>query len=75
MGRIYSNSPIFHQSALISKEKHCRLSRHDYFNFNAPIFYKLLKKLGCGWGERASVCDHLDVKEMSFSNILGALTH
>ena len=46
-----------------------------FFYFNAPIFYKLLKKLGCGWGERPSVCDHLDVKEMSFSNILGALTH
>ena len=36
---------------------------------------KILKKLGCGWGERPSVCDHLDVKEMSVSNILGTLTH
>ena len=41
----------------------------------APIFDKLLKKIGCGWGERPSVCDHLDLKEMSVSNILGALTH
>ena len=41
----------------------------------APIFHKLLKKLGCGWGEQPSVCDHLDVKEMSVSNILGAFTH
>ena len=41
----------------------------------APIFHKLLKKIGCRWGERTSVCDHLDVKEMSVSNILGALTH
>ena len=41
----------------------------------APIFHKLLKKIGCGWGERPSVCDHLDVKEMSVPNILGALTH
>ena len=39
----------------------------------APIFHNLLKKnLGCGWGERPSVCDYLDVKEM---NVLGALTH
>ena len=41
----------------------------------APIFHKLLKKIGCGWGERLPVCDHLDVKEMSVSNILRALTH
>ena len=41
----------------------------------APIFHKFLKKIGCGRGERPSVCDHLDVKEMSVSNILGALTH
>ena len=37
-----------------------------------PIFHKLLEKIGCGLGERPSVCDHLDVKEMSVSNILGA---
>ena len=41
----------------------------------APIFHKLLKNIGCGWGERPSVCDYLDVKEVSGSNILGALTH
>ena len=41
----------------------------------APIFHKLLKNSGVVWGERPSVCDHLDVKEMSVSNILGALTH
>ena len=76
MGRIYSNSPIFHQSALILKGKHCLLSRHDYFDYNSTDFSQIIeKKLGCGWGERPSVCDHLDVKEMSVSNILGALTH
>ena len=41
----------------------------------APIFHKLLKKLVCGWGEQPSVFYHLDVKEMSVSNISGALTH
>ena len=41
----------------------------------AQIFHKKLKKLGSGRGEWPSVCDHLDVKEMSVSNILGALTH
>ena len=41
----------------------------------AAIILIILKKIGCGWGERPSVCDHLDVKEMSVSNILGALTH
>ena len=40
----------------------------------SPIFHKLLKKFGCGWVERPSVCGHLDVKEMSDSNALGALT-
>ena len=35
----------------------------------AQIFHKLLKKLGCGWGERLSVCDHFDIKEISVSNI------
>ena len=40
-----------------------------------PIFHKLLKKSDVGGGKRPSVCDHLDVKEMSVSNILGALTH
>ena len=34
----------------------------------APIFHKFLKKVGCGCGEWPSVCDHLDVKEMSVSN-------
>ena len=41
----------------------------------SPIFQIIEKKLGCGWGEQPSVCDHLDVKEMRVSNILGALTH
>ena len=58
MGRNYSNSPIFHQSALISKGKHCLLSRHDYFDFNSIDFTQIIeKKLGWGWGERPSVCD------------------
>ena len=35
----------------------------------APIFHKLFKKIGHGWGERPSVCDHLDVKEMSVTHI------
>ena len=36
----------------------------------AAIFSQIIeKKLGCGWGELPSVCDHLDV----ISNVLGAL--
>ena len=35
----------------------------------AAIFHKLLKKTQCGWGERSSVCDHLDM----ISNVLRAL--
>ena len=35
----------------------------------AVIFHKLLKKLGCGWGELPSVCDHLAV----ILYVLGAL--
>ena len=35
---------------------------------------KLLKNLGCGWDEWPLVCDHLDVKGMSVSNVLGAFT-
>ena len=42
---------------------------HDDFDYNSSDFHKLLKKLGCGWGERPSVCDHLDV----ISNVLEAL--
>ena len=65
---------FFHQSALISKGKLCPLT--IILIITAPILHKLLKKkLWWGWGERPSVCDHLDVKEMSVSNILGALTH
>ena len=34
----------------------------------AAIFHNVLKKLGRGWGELPSVCDHLDV----ISYVLGA---
>ena len=40
----------------------------------ADIFHKLLKKIGRGLGEQPSVCGHLDVKDVSVSNVLGALT-
>ena len=63
---------FLHQSALISKGKHCLLSRHDYFDYNSTDFSQIIEKIGCGWGERPSDCDHLDAKEMSVSNILGA---
>ena len=78
MGRIYSILRFFHQSALISKGKHCLLSRHDYFDYNSTDFSQINEKKNSGVGGvngHASVCDHLDVKEMSVSNILGALTH
>ena len=67
---------FLHQSALISKGKHCLLSRHDYFDYSSTDFSQFFEKNRV-WvgGERPSVCDHLDVKEMSVSNILGALTH
>ena len=72
---MYSNSSsFFYQSALISKEKHCLLSLHDDFGYNSSYFSQNIQKIGCGWGEQPSVCDHLDVKDMSVSNILGALT-
>ena len=44
MGRNYSNSPIFLQSALISKGKHCLLSRHDYFDYNSTDFSQIIGK-------------------------------
>ena len=55
---------FLHQSALISKENHCLLSLHDDFDFS-----QIIEKIGCGWGERLSVCNHLDV----VSYVLGAL--
>ena len=39
-------------------------------NCNFTDYSQIIEKLGCGWGERQSVCDHLDV----ISNVLGALT-
>ena len=39
-------------------------------NYNFTDYSQIIEKLGCGWGERLSVCDHLDV----ISNVLGALT-
>ena len=81
-GKMMKNGPylfkftdLFHQSALISKGKHCLLSRHDYFDYNSTDFSQIIEKYRVWWGERPSVCDHLDLKEMSVSNILGALTH
>ena len=40
----FSNSPIFHQSAFISKGKHCLLSRHDYFDYNSTDFSQFIEK-------------------------------
>ena len=37
-------SPIFHQSALISKEKHCVLTYHDYFDYNTADFSQIIEK-------------------------------
>ena len=66
---------FFTGTRLFRKGKLCLLSHHDNFEYNSIDFSQIIeKKLGCGWGERPSVCDHLDVKEMSVSNILGALT-
>ena len=76
MGRNYSNSPIFSPICAYFNGKHCLLSRHDNFDYNSTDFSQIIaKQTRVGWGERPSVCDHLDVKEMSVSNILGALTH
>ena len=76
MGRIYSNSPISSSvCAYFERENIVFCPTTIILIIIAPIFHKLLKKIGCGWGERPSVSDHLDVKEMSVSNILGALTH
>ena len=66
---------FFHQYTLMSKGKHRLLSCHDYFDYNSTDFSQIIEKLGCGWGEQPSVFYHLDVKEMSVSNISGALTH
>ena len=61
---------------LISKGKHCLLSHHDYFDHNCTDFSQIIEeKSGLGGVNGQSVCDHLDVKEMSVSNILGAFTH
>ena len=35
---------FFHQSALISKGKHCFLSRHDYFDYNSSDFSQIIEK-------------------------------
>ena len=71
---LFKFSDFFHQSGHISKEKHCLFSRHDYFDYNSTDFSQIIgEKLGCGWGERPLVCDHLDVKEIRVSNVLGAL--
>ena len=81
-GKMMKNGPylikfsdFFHQYTLISKGKHRLLSCHDYFDYNSTDFSQIIEKLGCGWGEQPSVFYHLDVKEMSVSNISGALTH
>ena len=77
MGRIYSNSLIFFtRLRLFQRENIVFFPRHDYLDYNSTDFSQIIeKKLGYGWGEQPLVCDPLDVKEMSVSNILGALTH
>ena len=72
---LFKFSDFFNSLRLFRKENIVYCPAMIILIIIAPIFHKLLKKLGCGWGERPSVCDHLDVKEMSVSNILGALTH
>ena len=71
-GRNFTNSPIFSPVCAYFEGKHCLLSRHDYFDYNSSDFSQNIEKKKLGWD---GVCDHLDVKEMSVSNILGALTH
>ena len=76
MGCIYSNSPKFFTSLRLFRRENIVFCPTRIILIKiAPIFHKLLKKLRHGWGEPPSVCDHLDLKEMSVSNILGALTH
>ena len=72
---LFKFSDIFTSTCLFWKENIVFFPATIILILIAPIFHKLLKKLRCGRGERPSVCDHLDVKEMSVSNILGALTH
>ena len=75
MGRIYSNSPISSSDCAYFEGKTLSFVTPRLFYYNSTDFSQIIEKIGCGWGERPSVCDHLDVKEMSVSNILGALTH
>ena len=35
---------FLHQSALISKGKHCLISRHDYFDYNITDFSQIIEK-------------------------------
>ena len=40
---------FLHQTALISKGKHCLLSRRDYFDYNSTVFSQIIeKKSGVG---------------------------
>ena len=35
---------FLHQFALISKGKHCLLTRHDYFDYNSTDFSQIIEK-------------------------------
>ena len=50
-GKMMKNGPylikfseFFHQYTLISKGKHCLLSRHDYFDYNSTDFSQIIEK-------------------------------
>ena len=80
-GKMMKNGPYlikfsdFFTSTRLFQKENIFLSCHDYFDYNSTDFSQIIEKLGCGWGEQPSVFYHLDVKEMSVSNISGALTH
>ena len=67
---LFKFSDFFNSMRLIRRENIVFCPTTIHLIIVSPIFHKLLKKLGCGWVERQSVCDHLDV----ISNVLGALT-
>ena len=72
---LFKFSDFFNSLRLFRKENIVYCPATIILIIIAPIFHKLLKKTRVWVGWMAIVCDHLDVKEMSVSNILGALTH
>ena len=78
--KMVKNSPyLFKFSDFLSvcayfEGKHCLWSLHDDFDYNSRYFSQVIKKNGRGLGEQPSVCGHLDGKDVSVSNVLGALT-